>query len=217
MNAILTGYSGDFFEKMSAITAPLMLDYASRCGADFEVVSLAGWRPASWMKIPAICKMLEKHQRVLWLDADVVIQHSDANLFELVPAGFHQALVEHVTPSGRVPNCGVWLVDRSALPVIEAAWMNDYDGSHPWWEQSAILRAMGYGVEREPRAWLEAPTDFYRKTFFLPPEWNDHPHDARRVVIPRFRHVTQYGDRLDVARLFASESRTGAPVRTQAL
>jgi hypothetical protein len=203
---ILTGWSGATHTAMAKHTAPLMEAYAQRHGHDFISLSLIGDRPASWQKLPAIYASLKAYDAVCWLDADVVITWPGADIIAELQPGTCQAVVEHLTECGRVPNCGVWVVSRDMMPTLRQAWA---DGSafvhHPWWEQAAIMQLMGYAVEPGPHGKLDSPTRLYEQTTFLRPEWNHHPGDINRPDTPYFFHVTQYDDRLStIARLAAT-------------
>lgn len=197
---ILTGYAGDEHGRMAEHTVPLMLRYANRHGAAFECRHLAGPRPPSWLKVPALYNALDAFDAVLWLDVDVVIADSSRSIFDEVgEAEFvSQALVEHQTECGLVPNCGVWLVTPLIRPFLHAIWEERRNIEHPWWEQASVLEQMGYAVDGV----LSTPgerTSLLEQTKFLSPEWNHHPQDKRRTPLPdaRFVHVTQWADRLE--------------------
>lgn len=200
---ILTGWTGDDWRPISDATVPLMRQYASLHGMRFATCDLAGERPASWMKLPAILAALREAECVVWIDADVVIEHGTADIMNDVPASCWQAMVEHVTPSGHVPNCGVWVVRRAMHDTLCQAWDGGRHVHHPWWEQAAVLELMGYRVDGAS-ATLDTPTTLYERTAFLAAEWNDHPHDERRAEHVRFRHVTCYDNRLQSIRQFAA-------------
>jgi hypothetical protein len=202
---ILTGWDGDLHAAMARHTTPLMAAYAARHGHDFRAVSLDGERPAAWHKLPALHAALMKYDVVCWLDVDVVIIWPEVDILDELQPGTCQAVVEHLTDCGRVPNSGVWVASKEMLPVLQQAWC---DGSqfvhHPWWEQAAIMRLMGYVVEPGPHGKLDSPTTLYGQTTFLPPVWNHHPGDINKPDRPYFVHVTQYNDRLAlIARLAA--------------
>jgi hypothetical protein len=208
---ILTGWSGVMHGQMATHTLPVMQAYAARHGVELGCVNLASKAaPPSWMKVPAIGMALAAHERVLWLDADVVIADQAENIFDRLEADAWQALVEHETECGLVPNCGVWLVTREMAPWLQFAWDRMLDGflDHPWWEQAAVMSMMGYRItltDGWPHATLEAATELHDRTQFLPAKWNDHPADRRRGDAPAFRHVTQYPDRLaEIRRLCAN-------------
>jgi hypothetical protein len=157
------------------------------------------------MKVPNMIVALEDYDRVLWVDADVVIHDSAQNIMDAVEPDAWQAVVEHETNCGVVPNCGVWVVTKQMGPWLEFAWSNmlaEYK-DHPWWEQAAIMHMMGYKVTLTggtPHSVAGEETDLLKRTQFLPPQWNDHPADIRRLDRAAFVHVTQYADRLDAIR-----------------
>lgn len=194
---LLTGWHGTLFAKMAAHTVPLMDAYAALHGMHFCCVNLHGVLPPSWMKIPFILKALQHHACVVWIDSDVVIVDGAVNICDDVPAESWQAVVEHETSCGCVPNCGVWVCRQQMRDVLQEIWSSDKRTTHPWWEQSAVLERMGYEVTDAPHASLSQPTELYERTTFLGAEWNDHPHDSRRCGSPRFVHVTQYADRVE--------------------
>jgi hypothetical protein len=202
----MTGWRGTEFAKIASHTLPLMDAYAQRHGFEAYCVNLAdASMPPSWMKVPNIAAALAEHDRVLWLDADVVIKDSSENVFDSVDDDAWQSVVEHETECGLVPNCGVWVVTRQMLPWITFAWerMRESFADHPWWEQGAVMTMMGYRITVTngwPHAVLEKPTELHDRTQFLPAKWNHHPADRRRADNPAFVHVTQYPDRLDAVR-----------------
>jgi len=196
---ILTGWSGSTHAAMAKHTAPLMQAYANRHGHDFRSLALDGERPASWQKLPALFASLKTYDVVAWLDIDIVIAWPGADIVDELQPGKCQAVVEHLTECGRVPNCGVWVVTREMKPTLEQAWVAGSDVvHHPWWEQAAIMRLMGYAVEPGPHGKLDSPATLYEQTTFLRPEWNHHPGDINKPDKPYFVHVTQYDDRLSL-------------------
>jgi len=202
---ILTGFDGAQYESFAGHTVPLMQAYADRHGNDFSVVRLTGERPASWMKVPAMLVALEKYDRVVWIDIDVVIVSPCQDIVAVMEPRSWQALVEHFTECGQVPNCGVWVVAKPMQAVLGQAWEQGADYVlHPWWEQAAIMRQMGYAVEPGPRGRLDEPTALHERTTFLSPEWNHHPADENKPKAPNFVHVTQYPDRLGTIRDLAA-------------
>ena len=208
---LLTGWRGTEFARIACHTLPLMDAYAQRHGLECHCVNLASpAAPASWMKVPNIGMALRDHERVLWLDADVVIVDPTENIFDAVEADAWQAAVEHKTECGTVPNCGVWIITREMVPWLQFAWDKMLTAflDHPWWEQAAVMSMMGYKItltDGWPHAVLEAATELHDRTQFLPARWNDHPADATRDPKPAFVHVTQYADRLgEIRRLCAA-------------
>lgn len=197
----MTGWAGFDHAEMAAHTMPLMRQYADRHGMQKYCACLNGGRPPSWMKIPYLIEGLDHFDRVLWMDADVVVVKHDENILDAVPEGAAQALVEHDTDRGPVPNCGVWVVTKAMRPFLLAAWEGERFVHHCWWEQAAIVTQMGYDVTEDadglPLCTRVFATDLLRQTAFLPPRWNHHHADAGRTLEPNFLHVTGYENRVN--------------------
>jgi hypothetical protein len=200
---VLTGWAGVLHAQMAAHTLPILHAYAERHGHAFGCANLIGERPASWMKVMAMHQALRNHDRMVWIDCDVVVVDPAHDILAELGDGW-QGIVEHQTECGTVPNAGVWIVTQAMVPVLEDMWNSGGDVAHPWWEQAALMRRMGYAITAQPAAKLDTPTTLYRNTTFLAPTWNHHPRDARRVDSPRFVHVTQYADRLATVRAYAA-------------
>jgi hypothetical protein len=203
---LLTGWTGDEWRPVAEVTMPLMRAYADRHGMDLAWAELAGPRPPSWQKIIGLLQTLPNRPAVVWIDADVVIEDGTRSILDDVAADADQALVEHHTECGTVPNCGVWVVRPAMLGPLREAWDCNRHIAHHWWEQAVMLEQMGYAVEGT-NARLDTPTTLYERTRFLDPGWNDHPHDKQRAAHVRFRHVTQYTDRLTSIRQFAGQAK----------
>lgn len=206
---LLTGWCGPEFAKIANSTLPLMERYAEKHGMDFQCVNLHSEdAPPSWVKVPRLLTALRRGQETcLWIDADVVVFDSSKTILEDVQADSWQAVVEHVTECGQVPNCGVWVVRGPMLSVLEEVWLaRDKYLHHPWWEQAAMLERMGYRLDLThgwPSAARGEPTCLFDRTTFLPPKWNHHPSDRNAVKDAAFVHVTQYPDRAHACQEFA--------------
>lgn len=206
---VLTGWCGAEFSHLAAHTMPLIARYAERHGHSWRATNMTANWPPSWEKLMILREALRVYSAAVWIDADVVVIDGDQDIFAEVPQDSWQAMVEHETGSGTVPNCGVWVVTPAMLPYIDDVIKRLAPKylHHGWWEQAAILELLGYTVTNEPHAVLAQPTELYRHTTFLPATWNHHPHDIRRVESPKFLHVTQYPDRLAAVKEFAAQSR----------
>lgn len=161
------------------ISRPLFIDYAARHGYDyFETQDVDPSRPLSWSKIPFVRAMLLTHDDVLWIDCDTVIVEPSEDIADSVPPDAWQAITRHRTfrgvALGEVPSCGVWLVRRPMLLVLDQMWgLTDYI-DHPWWEQAALHELLGYaslGDGLNPVQRIEE-TELFHHTHFLPVTWN---------------------------------------------
>lgn len=81
--AVVTLVSGEFFEQLFQVSGPLIDLYAKKIGAEF-VVDRSGGTPG-YAKLKVIGGLLKRFDRVLYLDADILIRHDAPNLFDLVP------------------------------------------------------------------------------------------------------------------------------------
>jgi hypothetical protein len=170
------------------IARPGFMDYAGRHDYDYLERSYAtvGERPVSWSKVPVLLDLLSSYDTVLWLDADVIIADGTDDIAAHVPADAWQALVKHHTTAGEVPNCGIWLLRKPMIPILEQIWEMRQYIDHPWWEQAAMLKLLGYEPDARPVG-LHGITELYAHTHFLPLEWNsDEFHD--KAEHPKFCH-----------------------------
>lgn len=88
MNLVVTVVSGGNYQKLAAISVPPMLAYAERIGADFHSLTERGSQdaPANWEKM-RLKSLLEKYERIIFIDADILVKPSAPNLFDAVPTG----------------------------------------------------------------------------------------------------------------------------------
>lgn len=86
-NLVLTMAIGDFHKEMAALTVPFIGDYASKIGADFDCITSQKISKSTpfWEKF-AISDYLDRYDRVLFLDSDILIRKDCPNLFDFVPA-----------------------------------------------------------------------------------------------------------------------------------
>jgi hypothetical protein len=188
MAAIVTGYCGDEWRDIAAITTPLMQKYAAQYGHSFTAYRYERpQRPPSWQKLLAISAQLENSDEVLWLDTDVVIVDGTVDIFNDIPAGKRQAMVRHATTEGDVPNAGVWYVSRPMLGTLMACAMDDKFLHHKWWEQAALLSRMGF-VEDGGICRHDMDTSLYEDTHWLDESWNVW-RGSPSTIQPRFKHA----------------------------
>lgn len=189
MAAIVTGWRGDEWRAIAELTVPRMSEYAARHGHTFSVYQFNDTiaRPASWHKLLAIADAFSVADRVLWLDADVLIVDGSNDIAAELPAGKCQAMVRHACPGGDVPNAGVWFLDRSMLCALMTCAMQDVFVHHKWWEQAAILSLMGFS-ESDGRCRHETATPLYEGTQWLDESWNVW-RGSPSSVRPRFVHA----------------------------
>lgn len=187
------------------IARPSFRAFAKRHGYDYyEPSRIDPVRPAPWYKVKAIIGLIGAgYREVLFAGADLVIVDGRRDVAEDVPGDAWQALVQHHTGDGMVPNTDFWLCRREMLPWLLKCWeMNEYL-HHGWWEQAALLRLMGYSLQ--PCAKYEE-SDLANRTYFLDPGWNVHVWDAQRVGHARAQHATMWPDRAQIMQMWARQA-----------
>ena len=204
MKAIVSFAVGPHVEYLN-IARPSFLAFAKRHGYQYiEPASLSNLtRPPAWYKIPLMIEALKSFDDVLFVGADTLIVDGREDLN--VPGEYWQAMADHYTPDGRVPNDDVWLVRKSMAPYLERIWgMTQYIHA-PWWEQSALMNLMGYNESQRPCS-PQVETELYQRSFVLGPEWNRHCRDKQPLPVDfhiRVQHATMYPDRAQIMRSWA--------------
>ncbi len=87
------------WDEVSCLTLPTMVSYANKCGAHFLLPSENTPQHAKYSNRAAINlyrfdlihQALETYDRVLWVDADVLIRPDSPSLFDMVPEGYFAA------------------------------------------------------------------------------------------------------------------------------
>lgn len=196
MKTVITSFAFGPQADLLDVSLPTFRWYAEKHGYDlytpaeerFSGVS----RPYSWRKVPLLISLLESgYEAVLWLDADVVVRRYDRDILEDAGAA-PICMAVHNTTDGGVPNCGVWIVQRSAIDFLRSLWpLDGFRRSSCWWEQAAVISALGGDPDATPVTVPAGPL-----WSELPYEWNPHVMDSRGIPDEcRFFHATAFADR----------------------
>jgi hypothetical protein len=173
---------------LDTISLPSFVAFGRRHGYNIEVNRIAEdddsdrrgtvAKGVRWQKINFIRSALEHSDVALWLDADVLICRTDADVLDSLSKSDYQGLVLHnVLLENRTnPNTGVWVMRNTKksfdfLDKISTIGMPE----GRWADQGAVLRALGwflgdayYKGARMP----DVPTEFMQGTAWLPNGWN---------------------------------------------
>lgn len=205
--ALVTLAYGGFYEELLEVALPSFQTFADLHGYDLLIPEpIDCSRPPSWWKVPALLSALDEYDEALFLDADTVIVDPSEDVY-VDPLAW-QAMVEHHTGDGDVPNCAVWLVRRPMIPYLHTAWSLDRYLNHGWWEQAAMHELMGLGGRPVQRIF---DTELGRHTAFLDNGWNVHCWDSPRATRPRIMHATMLPDRVAVMRAWARIAEEALP------
>lgn len=187
--AVLCTAGSGTHAALLGLVRPMLSHYADLHGYDLIVHdrSLQTERPAAWDKIVLIRSLLEQYDTVVWVDADAAIVRHDVDIRSVAdPERFFWMTMHHIAGQEQ-PNTGVLVVRRGsdADTFLKQVWAQTSLINHPWWEQAAILRLLGYDVNTPGVATLTAPTPWFEKVGWFPPEWNsiieDMAQDPRVV------------------------------------
>lgn len=87
--AIVTMVFNPDWEAVFEYSGAAMGRYAEKYGADLLVTRKRALpdRHVHWEKLPIISSALERYDRVLWLDVDVLVRANAPSIFDEVPAG----------------------------------------------------------------------------------------------------------------------------------
>lgn len=184
--------------RLLSLAARTFRPYARRHGYELhlydEVVDAS--RPTSWSKVKILRDLLDRYDPVVWLDSDLMVVDPREDIAAEVPQDRFLAMVEHHIGPARFPNAGVLVLRPDGRPFLDEVWAQEDLIDHPWWENGAICRLLGYELEPEPHP--ERETALARDhTHWLDPRWNSIP-DAP-TPHPRIRHYPGYKTRTRAA------------------
>ena len=186
-------------EALLEISRPTFEAYARRHG--YELITSTESdpaRPPAWSKVPMVREALASFELVLWIDADAVIVDGSEDVAETLADDRFLGLVRH--GEQQIPNTGVmlWRAGDRAAELLDRTWRGRRFMHHPWWENAALLHALGYDLPtaleprrrrllRRPRPFrLARPAPLLAGVQFLPLEWNSVYLD--RAAEPRIVH-----------------------------
>jgi hypothetical protein len=181
-------------ERLLRLARRTVAPYARRHGYELALhtVPVETTRPVPWSKVLILRDLVEHHETVVWLDADLVVVDGRADIAAELPADRFLGLVEHRIGAARFPNSGVMVLrggERSAA-FLDAVWALDEYTNHQWWENAAICHLLGYTLD-PPRS--VGQTEWRTGAAFLSPRWN-WIKDAR-VRRARIRHFPGFAPR----------------------
>ncbi len=196
MTKAIVTYAAGMHQNLLDIALPRFREYADKHGYKLIIGDKLCDRPGGWNKIPLLIDafVFGKHEHVLWLDCDLVITDTSMDVMSVVDGfkrGMCHSLVRHFTSASEVPNSGVWLLRKDALPLLERIWELTVFTNHGWWEQAALMTLLGYSVPPEGSVFdrtkcrVVHASEWHARCHFLRCEWNSHPNyraDKPRIV-----------------------------------
>jgi hypothetical protein len=170
---VLCSFATGAYRELLRLCLPGLLAYGQRWSWDVVVScegQLAAGRAASWAKVPLLQSLLETYELVFFVDADAGFVDTGADvLAELEPGRLLWLAPTYDDPAGLV-NAGVLVARRDAWTseLLAALWSDEATIDHPWWENAAILRALGFDLGTGARR----PSEAWDHVGLLPRRWN---------------------------------------------
>jgi hypothetical protein len=186
---LCTAATGPFAELVE-VSLPTLEAYADRHRWELVICreDTARGRPPAWGKVPLLADLLDRHDVVMWIDGDAVIV--DDSLDVLSELRWHRDLylVEHTNAGITTANSGVMMLRAGdwTRRFLAAVWAQEDLIDHPWWENAAIMRLLGYRLAW-PSATRGRATRWRLRTHYLDVAWNSLPH-WHSSPAPRITH-----------------------------
>jgi galactosyl transferase GMA12/MNN10 family len=215
-NRVIVTYASGAHEELLDISFPTYKAFADKHGYDL----IAGQKqldwPAAWNKIPLLLNALMKYEVAVWLDCDTVIVDNSQD-FPVLPDGMLHSLVRHFDKNSEVPNSGVWILKREAIPLLNRIQDLEVFRNHGWWEQAALMTLMGYIVPPEGSEFEKTKckcvtiTKWYEWCSFMRVNWNSHPNyraEEAKIVHCSYKNMLQ---RIEVMRALVKDPKFNYP------
>lgn len=200
MKKIIASFGTNYHSRLLALSIPTLYLYSHNHDYDLFIPNNDFFSdetkqmPPSWWKLDIIEHLFKNYDRVLWLDADVMICRFDEDISDSLDSDSDFGVVVHQTPDGQIPNCGVWLLNKSCLSWLPKLRLyKNFKRSECWWEQAALLYLLGIDPDSQDIS-LSKETDIpWTQLDYL---WNPHINDSRKIPNEtKFFHATCFNDR----------------------
>ncbi len=174
---IATGSHRELFQ----VAQPGLERFAAEHGYQLVVVhddDISGGRPPAWGKVRFLRRLLDTHDRVVWVDADAVIVDPSGDIFAGVDRRTPLSLVVHRYDGLEVPNTGVmaFVSCRWSKRLLDRLWAAEHFIDHKWWENAAMIELLGYEVD-DPRSSTRRASPDSSRINELDLSWNSIPTD----------------------------------------
>ena len=162
--------------EMTSMTHPIMKAYAAACGADFieltEDSDCNVGHGRYHYKIMQVGDLLEKYDRVLNLDSDILINHNCPNLFDVVPVNCIGGIYE---------DKGSRESDRHERIKEHKNIFEKINGKY-WTETGFDDAHLGYQIIKNNHCFYELSFQHNNLSMFSE-EWNGYPDRFESFII----------------------------------
>jgi hypothetical protein len=191
---ILNFSTGEQYKILQDIMAPTVHYYGYRHHIDtlvkYSNERLAPERPAAWDKIVLIRNLLEIYKTVMWIDCDAIICNPIDDIRTSLEEGYPIHISTHNGIPPNFPNTGVMVLhhDDISFELLEEIWKQEDMINHPWWEQGALIKLLGYEHEYHQNIRYHGPTKYTSAVATLDLRWNCRPPDKELADNPAIIH-----------------------------
>lgn len=187
MSAIVTLAMGQHEAYLPLIT-PSLREYGRRYGYDLVIhtESADESRPPAWSKVKFLLDALVTHREVIWIDSDAIVLDMSRDLRKDVARKTDFAWVVHHYDDADYPNSGVMFLRSTpaTIALLNAVYAQEDLIEHPWWEQAALIRLLGYSSSIVDEGLAQPAMDV--RVQHLDASWNSIRQD--RGTPMRVRH-----------------------------
>ena len=144
-------------------------------------------RPPAWSKVKILLDALATHNEVIWIDSDALLVDLTRDLRKDISRKTDFAWTLHHFDGEDQPNSGVLFVRNTsrAIALLTAAYDQEDLIEHPWWEQAAFIRLLGYSSSIVDEGQTREPMDV--NVQHLDPSWNSiRQHRGSPVRVRHF-------------------------------
>jgi hypothetical protein len=181
--AICSFATGNLHEQMLDYMKPTFENYCQKHYIDLYIYKLAerldSSRPASWDKVLLIRYLLQFYKSIIWVDSDTMIANPNSDIRNDLDFTYPTQLVSYHNIDPIYPNLGVWVLnhDPKTFELLDCIWSQTDLINHPWWEQGALLKLIGYSTKTNELRFLGS-TKYSPWIGKLDLKWNSRPFNS---------------------------------------
>jgi hypothetical protein len=188
MSAIVTLALGQHAAYVPLIE-PGLREYGRRFKYDviIHTTSADESRPPAWSKVKILLDALATHHEVIWIDSDALLVDLTRDLRKDIARKTDFAWTVHHFDGDDQPNSGLVFVRNTprVIALLNAAYEQEDLIEHPWWEQAAFIRLLGYSSAIVDEGQTREPMDINVQR--LDPSWNSiRQHRGTPVRVRHF-------------------------------
>lgn len=156
-------------------------------------------RPTSWDKIIIMNHLLQHYKTVMWIDCDAILCNPAHNIRDDLDPSYAVQLVTDFGISPLFPNGGIWVAHRNkrTFELFDLIWNYNEMIDHPWWEQAALLKLLGYEPHYEGIRY-HGPTKYTDWVGPLDYKWNSRPYNGDSSPDPAILHFCRLSNDLRI-------------------